>query len=218
MAELPTQNEILDKRQKELSDKVKAEEASLSTFRGLTDHYKSLTDQYSGKVESLIARIFYNHFQANDFKSEGFGNVLYTAVDDYFKKELLEAIPEDKGLARIAVKGLMDQITEGKEHIVEYIDSEDKLSFEMLSQLKRYFEEKVEGPIKAALTVDMRRKAEDNFGGFKDYLKTTADEAGVPFDTNKVTTVELGMKRYHSLVDVIERKKKEDKALKKRFV
>ena len=204
MDRLQKQEVMLEKRVNNLGKDSKSEDASLSTFRGLTDHYNTLSDRYSEKVHTLIAKTFYNHFQENDFKSEGFGEKLYAAVDDYFKKELLEAVPEDK----ITVRNLINQMNEGQEHIIEHISSEDKISFGILSQLTKILEEKVENTIKTALTISLCRKVEDNFEGFKTYLKEIADMAGIPLDINKVTTVYTGLKVYHYVVEFLKQRRK----------
>ena len=215
--ELPTQDEILERRTKEISDKAAAEEKRTSIYKGLSDKYTALSEQYSQNVERVVTEAFIDHFKSNDFKTEGFGNKVYSTIDSYFKKELVDCVPEQNGLARAVLEGYKAQMEEDKEQLLDFIKSEDKLSLGMVAQIGNFFSDKAESPIKSAHMAEVKRNASSDLDGFKKYLKETAEEAGLPFNMEKVTNVDIGLKRYMSLTEAIKKKKKEEEMLKKRF-
>ncbi len=207
----------VENRIKDISEAAKKETEQTSSYKAWEDSYDKLSKHYSKGVERVITEAFMDHFKEHDFKSEGFGNKIYGAINAYFQKELLDHVPEDKGLAKMILKGFMGQIEDEKEQLLDYVKSDEDLSLNTVTQIASFFEDKVTSPIKSAHAVDVRRKATEDLDGFKKYMAETAKEAGIPFNIEKVTTVELGLKRYMSLMETIKKQKKEEEMLKKRF-
>ncbi len=207
----------LESRIKDISEKAKAETANLDSYKALEDGYDTLSKHYSEGVERVVTEAFMDHFKKNDFKTEGFGASLYGAINAYFQKELLDYVPGDRGLAKMILKGFMGQIEDEKEQLLDYVKSKDRLSIDMVAQVSHFFGEKVVSPIKSAHIADVRRKATEDLDGFKSHMAKAAKEAGIPFNLEKITTVELGLKRYTSLMETIKKQKEEEEMLRKRF-
>ncbi len=221
-------NEILENRMKELSEKAKVEEqaekakaaieATVSgSYKGITDSYDALNEKYSNALETTITETFMDHFRAENYSVKGFGSKLYDSIDKYFQKQVISSVPQDNDLAQIALKNLLSYVEEGKEQITEYIDSLDKLSHGVVEQIKDAIVDKLEGVINSVRMKEVKKLADKDLNGLKQYLKESAETIGIPFNTDKVTTVEIGLKKYTGLMDVLKKKKKEEQMLKRRF-
>lgn len=219
-------NEVLEKRMKELSEKAKLEEEVekakpaveapvTGTYKSLTEIYDALNEKYSNALETTITETFIDHFRAENYSVKGFGSKVYNSIDKYFQKQVISTVPQDNDLARIALKNFFGHIDEGKEQILEYVESLDKLSHGAVEQIKDLIVGKLEGVINLARMKEIKDLADKDLDGLKQYLKETTETIGIQFNSDNVTTAEIGLKKYAVLMDLLKKKKQEEQMLKR---
>ena len=194
MAKLPTQDEILEKRAKELSAKAEAEAKN----NDYNSFYQSTTDALRNEVPGLLEgaqdklmELYVDNLRDNKKSSKGFGTKVYGVLNDYIKSEVFGFQEPSKELGKRIIDDLVTaHIGSTASDLDEELEEEETVSVRGFSVLTQELAKNMDRHFSSAYLVPLQKKANQDAEGFRNYVSELAEKEEVSVKPESLQSIE----------------------------
>ncbi len=189
--EIPNKEEILDKRQKDLSDKAKAETSAISSYEKTTQRlYEESPKIVEGAMDKLM-EVYVDNLRQNGKKTAGFGTKMYNTLNDYLTTECFGFQKATKDLGNEVLNKLVESyIGINAKSVDKELEDEEKVSIAMFDGLKSQVGKTLGQKLNSAYIESIKETASEDTEGFRTYVTKLANDNKVEFKPNELQSLE----------------------------